>query len=115
MPTTRRQFIKRSAGIVTASVLLPKLLLGGTRGQETPAAANGKILVVIQLAGGNAGLNTVIPYAASNYHRLRPALGFSDTDLVDAQGQSTILGSNLGLHPAMGEMKGFFDQGKLAV
>src|SRR5215470_11693292 len=99
MPTTRRQFIKRSAGIVTASILMPKLLVGATRGQEVAAAADRKIFVVIQCAGGNDGLNTVIPYADSNYHSLRPTLGFKDTDLVDSQGHSTIIDNSLGLHP----------------
>src|SRR6185295_13600452 len=99
MPINRRQFIKRSAAAVSVSLVMPRLWTGRASAQQINAADR-KIFVVIQMAGGNDGLNTVIPYTDSKYQQLRPTLGFKDTDLKDAAGNSTILSSALGLHPA---------------
>ena len=64
MAINRRQFIKRSASAVTVSLMMPKLWLGQAHGQGISAAGR-KIFVVIQLSGGNDGLNTVVPYTDS--------------------------------------------------
>jgi uncharacterized protein (DUF1501 family) len=114
MATTRRQFIKRSASAVTVSLVLPKLWLGKAQAQEVQAATR-RIFVVIQLAGGNDGLNTVIPYSNSTYQAIRPTLGFHETELEDAQGQSTIIDGNLAFHPSMPEIKALYDAGKVAI
>ena len=114
MPITRRQFIKRGAGAVTVGVVLPRLLVSDARAQS-PVASNGRKLVVIQLAGGNDGLNTVVPYTDSRYYALRPMLGFKDSELKTAQGASTIISNQFGLHPALTEIKGMLDQEKVAI
>src|SRR5215813_13730734 len=95
MATTRRQFLKRSAGAVTVSLVLPRLWLGSARAQ-TVQDVNRRIFVVIQLAGGNDGLNTVVPYSNATYQSLRPTLGFKDTELKDAGGASTIIDTSVG-------------------
>jgi len=61
MPVTRRQFIKRGAGMVTVGIVIPRLWLSDARGEQLEFTPKRK-LVVIQLAGGNDGLNTVVPY-----------------------------------------------------
>lgn len=114
MPINRRQFIKRSVTAVSVSMVMPRLLLGGADAQ-TVNAADRKIFVVIQMAGGNDGLNTVIPYTDSRYQQLRPTLGFKDTELKDAAGNSTIITSALGLHPAMSEIKQLYDANRVAI
>jgi uncharacterized protein (DUF1501 family) len=115
MPVTRRQFIKRSAGMVTVGLVLPKVWLGEARGQQTSFNPNRKF-VVIQLAGGNDGFNTVIPYTDTRYYSLRPTLSFKETELKDLNGRSTILNDGpFGLHPAMGEIKELYDQRKVAI
>jgi len=114
MPINRRQFIKRSAVAVSVSLVMPKLWTGQASAQQINAADR-KIFVVIQMAGGNDGLNTVIPYADAKYQQLRPTLGFKDTELKDAAGNSTILNSNLGLHPALSEIKQLFDANRVAL
>lgn len=114
MPINRRQFIKRSATAVSVSLVMPKLWMGRASAQEINAASR-KIFVVIQMAGGNDGLNTVIPYADSKYQQLRPTLGFKDTELKDAAGNSMILDNNLGLHPALSEIKQLFDAKRVAI
>jgi len=117
MAINRRQFIKRSAGAVSVSVLMPKLWMGGVaHGQEIAADPNRKIFVVIQLSGGWDGLNTVVPYTDSRYKTLRPTIGFIDSELKDETGASTILGNQpFGLNPAMGELKSLYDAGKVGV
>ena len=114
MPINRRQFIKRSAAAVSVSLVMPKLWTASANAQEINAATR-RIFVVIQMAGGNDGLNTVIPYADSRYQQLRPTLGFKDTELKDAQGRSTILNNSLGLHPSLAEIKQLFDANRVAV
>jgi uncharacterized protein (DUF1501 family) len=113
MPTTRRQFIKRSAAMVTAGVVMPKLWIREARGQTI--AANRRVLVIIQLAGGNDGLNTVAPYTDSRYYNLRPTLSFKESELKDKDGHSTILSNEFGLHPAMIEVRDLFNSGRVAV
>lgn len=116
MPVNRRQFIKRSASAVSLSLVLPKFWMGSlVKGQEI-AASSRKIFVVIQMAGGNDGLNTVVPFTDTRYAQLRPVLSFKDTDLKDAQGNSTILGTDpFGLNPAMNEMKALYDAHRAAI
>jgi uncharacterized protein (DUF1501 family) len=111
MPTTRRQFIKRSAGAVSASLIMPKLMFA--QAQEPAAASGRKIIVVLQLSGANDGLNTVIPYTDARYLSLRPNLGFREADL-NAGGTSFIINDKLAFHPAMSELKALYDAGKVA-
>jgi uncharacterized protein (DUF1501 family) len=113
MATTRRQFIKRGLGMVTVSVALPQVWLGGARAQA--GDPDRRILVVIEMLGGNDGLNTVVPYTDSRYYSFRPTLGIKDTELKDAQGRTTIISDRFGLHPSMGRMKELYDAGRVAI
>ena len=70
MPISRRQFIKRSAATVTVGMVVPRLLMSEARGQQIELTG-GRRLVIIQLAGGNDGLNTVVPYTDPRYAALR--------------------------------------------
>jgi len=73
-------------------------------------AANTKapVLVVLQLSGGNDGLNTVIPYSNPLYYDNRPKVGIPEDQVL-------ALNDSIGFHPAMGPMKKLYDEGKLAV
>ena len=66
------------------------------------------VLVVLQLSGGNDYLNTVIPYTDPLYRDNRPAVGIPEDQVLPIDG-------GLGLHPSMGVMKDFYDQGNLAI
>ena len=66
------------------------------------------ILVVVQLSGGNDGINTVVPYGDPHYYDQRPGLQLP-ADQVHA------LSDHVGFHPAMGPMKNLYDEGKVAV
>ncbi len=113
MPVTRRKFIQQSMGAVTVGLVAPGIFLRNARAQSP--IADGRKLVIIQLAGGNDGHNTVIPYTDARYYELRPSLAFRENELRDGQGHSTILTDRFGLHPAMPEIKVLYDQGKVAI
>lgn len=109
MRATRREFIKQSSTAFSIAMLMPSLAV------SRPQESGRRILVLVQLGGGNDGLNTVIPYKDPRYHSLRPAIGFNEEEFKDAEGNSTIINSEFAFHPALSELKGLFQQGRLAV
>lgn len=72
------------------------------------AVQNEKILIVVELAGGNDGLNTVVPFADENYQRLRPSLALPSTNLIR-------IAEGIGFHPALRGFADLLDAGRLAV
>ncbi len=67
-----------------------------------------KVLVVIQLSGGNDGLNTIIPYRNDIYYKLRPQLGIK-------RNEALALNDELGIHPSLKTFKSLYDDGSLGV
>ncbi|MCA9243842.1 MAG: DUF1501 domain-containing protein [Phycisphaerales bacterium] len=109
MKMTRREFVTRSVGgatLIASGATLPGFLT------RTALAASpdrdGRILVVIQLTGGNDGLNTVVPYRDDLYHRARPTLRVTDQLALPLE-------MDMGLHPDMSGFKRLFDDGLLSV
>jgi uncharacterized protein (DUF1501 family) len=75
----------------------------------SPAGANYRnLLVLIELKGGNDGLNTVAPYADPTYHALRPKLALARDAVVR-------LSDRAGLHPALAPLLPFWQERQLAV
>lgn len=111
LPATRREFLRRSAqgaGLLAFSRFAPSFLVDSIRADAPPPEKDRSILVLIQLAGGNDGLNTLVPYADANYYRLRPTLGLPRSQVLplnDAQA----------LHPACAAFRGLYGEGKLAI
>ena len=70
------------------------------------------VLVVVQLSGGNDGLNTLIPFADDAYHRSRPTLAVSKSSVLELDKRVPF---DVGLHPAMGGFKKLWDGGHLAI
>src|SRR5207302_6799879 len=88
---TRRQFLRTSMLGAAASWTLPVFLektffaLDAMAADSLTQAVTGKdgtILVVLQMAGGNDGLNMVIPYADDAYHKARPRLRFEPDKIL---------------------------------
>lgn len=100
--------------MVTVGIVIPRFWLSEARGEQIEFSPQRK-LVVIQLAGGNDGFNTVVPYTDARYYDLRPALAFRDAELKSNDGASTIISNQFGLHPAMAEIKQLYDAGRVAV
>src|SRR5262245_61381370 len=107
---SRRQFIQGVGGVCGGCLALggwaPRLWQQYAAAAETSSAA--RMLVVIELQGGNDGLNTVIPYADDAYYRARPKLGIPAKDVIK-------LDDHLGLHPGMKSWKPLWDAGQLAI
>src|SRR5262249_46984692 len=101
---SRRDFLKRSSLIATAP------LIPGFIERTAQAAEPGKdtILVVLEMTGGNDGLNTVIPYRDDEYHKLRPTLHFQANQVVKVNDE-------LGMHPALQGFGQLLQQSKLAI
>lgn len=112
MTSTRRAFLARSsaAGVLSLGATVPAFLqrAAWAAGEESSRDPDGRILVLVELAGGNDGLNTVVPYADDAYHRARPGVG------IDA-GAVLKLDDYHGLHPAMTGLKELHDAGSLGV
>jgi uncharacterized protein (DUF1501 family) len=110
-PTTRREFLRLSAkgaGLLAFSQFAPRFLVQSTLAQTPAPEKDRSILVLIQLAGGNDGLNTLIPFEDADYYRLRPTLGISKDKVLRVT-------DTHGFHPAMTAMQAMLNEGKLAV
>ena len=114
---SRRRFLQTTATGGVLSRTLPSFLAATLqqlhaeseeRAVQAPAATDSPILVVLQLAGGNDGLNTVVPFADDHYQRARPRLAVHGD-------QVHRLTDELGLHPALAGFKALYDAGQLAV
>jgi uncharacterized protein (DUF1501 family) len=107
--TTRRDFLKSSSLIALGSTV-PSFL--GRTALAAPLAgkpgSKDTILVVVQLTGGNDGLNTVIPYADENYKKLRPTLAIP-------KDQVKKIDDSVGLHPALDGLAGLLQDQALCV
>ena len=104
MPS-RRSFLKTSS-LVSLTPLLPALLDNTARAAR--AATDDTVLVVIQLDGGNDGINTVVPFADDGYGRARNKLRLKTGDLHKLDG-------HVGLHQSMQAAKELFDDGRLSI
>lgn len=101
----RKEFLQVGA-LASASVMMPKFLKAFENKASVPPG--NKVMIVIQLSGGNDGLNTVIPITNDIYYRERPKLGIAEKDALK-------LTTDVGLHPALVAFKELFDEGNLGV
>jgi uncharacterized protein (DUF1501 family) len=105
MHIKRKQFIQLGS-LATASMLLPEFMKAFEKPMMVPAG--NKVLVVLQLSGGNDGLNTVIPIHNDIYYNARPNLGIKKE-------ASLILTDEAGLNPALTAFRDLFNDGSLGV
>ena len=114
---TRREFLRSTLLGASATWTVPMFvertfadLHLGARDLATQAVTgkDDTILVVLQMAGGNDGLNTLVPFADDAYHKARPRLAKRENELIR-------LGDQVGLNGSMPFLGELFDQGDLAV
>lgn len=110
MKPTRREFLIHGAGGVTLAATCYSLpsVIARTAAAAAQVDSNGRILVILQLGGGNDGLNTVVPYRDDKYRFLRPTIGVP-------RGQVLPLNDDVGLAPQLRAFKEMFDEGRLNV
>ena len=119
--TRRRDFLKAgltgmgwglgaSAGIasVGGNVIMPSLFGHAAEAAAADAAARGKILVVLELSGGNDGLNTVVPYGDDAYYRHRPNIAIPEN-------QVRKIDDHFGFNPGMAGFERLYKDGKMAI
>src|SRR4051794_28471740 len=110
--THRRDFLKASlagTGLVAWGLTAPRFV-GRTAAAAPDASRPGArdtILVVVELTGGNDGLNTVVPFKDPEYAKLRPTLKLPTDQLKK-------LNDELALHPQMTGLADVWNEGKLA-
>ena len=105
---TRRQFLTRTlqgSSLVALGAVVPQFV---ARTAHAAPAGKDNILVVLEMTGGNDGLNTVIPYADDLYHKARPTLRQTKDVVIR-------LDDHVGLHRGMQGFKPLLEQGQLAV
>jgi uncharacterized protein (DUF1501 family) len=100
----RRDFLKSSFFTLAMGAGGPGFL---TRTAQA-AIGKGKILVVVQLSGGNDALNTLVPYAQGAYYAARPTLAVSKKDVLTVSAE-------VGLNPSLKPFMGLWDAGELAL
>jgi uncharacterized protein (DUF1501 family) len=117
---TRRRFLGTAAGLGLLPIAspVPSFLV---RAAGAAAAEDEDVLVVLELSGGNDGLNTVIPYADSAYHRARPTLALAEGAVLRLDGAAggaggaVPVGAPVGLHPSLQGLRDLFGEGVLAI
>ncbi|TKJ34445.1 MAG: hypothetical protein CEE38_18030 [Planctomycetes bacterium B3_Pla] len=111
MSYTRRDFLKTTLG---ASALLsfapaaPNFLVSAAKAAARRSDGRGTVLVVVQLSGGNDGLQTVVPYADDEYARNRPTLRLRADDVHK-------INSYMGFHPRMEAFMRLYKEGHLSI
>lgn len=105
--STRRKFLKQSALATAGTMLLPGFLKS-LEANPYVLPEGQKILVVIQLSGGNDGLNTIVPYNNDLYYKLRPQLALAKANVLRASDE-------LGFHPSLTKLNELYDKGYLGV
>ncbi|MDR7537832.1 MAG: DUF1501 domain-containing protein [Armatimonadota bacterium] len=115
---TRREFLQKGLTIVAMGATAPSFLtrtalaVGNpfdiAQVTSRPGVPDDNILVVVQLGGGNDGLNTVVPFADDAYYRARPRLAVPRDKVIPITGE-------LGLHPRLAKLGELLDRGAVAI
>ena len=116
MLLTRRAMIRDGLLAVSAGMIMPSVFARAVRAATNAAgegstwaqAAQSRTLIVVQMAGGNDGLNTIVPYTDGTYYQARPTLAVQANQVLP-------LNERLGMHPSLKALQPLWQQQKLAV
>jgi uncharacterized protein (DUF1501 family) len=112
---TRREFLRTSVLGGALSWTVPAFLANTFSAMQAEAensatqiatGHDSNILVILQMAGGNDGLNTIVPYSNDHYHRARPKLGLKRILKIN---------DDIGLHESLAGFKDLYDTGELSI
>jgi uncharacterized protein (DUF1501 family) len=115
---TRREFLQKGLTMVAMGATAPSFLtrtalaVGNpfdlAQVTSRPGVPDDNILVVIQMGGGNDGLNTVVPFADDAYYRARPRLAVPRDKVIR-------ITDALGLHPRLARLRQLLDRGAVGI
>ncbi len=112
MPVNRREFLRCSLAASTlvsmGTTAVPTFVTRSARAAGAGANQKDRVLVIVQMVGGNDGLNTVVPFGQDGYARARRALRLN-------AGQVLKLSKEVGLHPSMGGIAKLVEGGRASV
>jgi len=97
----------QKSAIASTSILVPAFLKA-YQPEQLYNSRSGKILVIVQLSGGNDGLNTVVPFQNDIYYQQRPTLAIGKSEVIQ-------LSDQLGLNPALSPLQSLYDDGLLSI
>ena len=97
----RRSFLKTATAASLSNLIPVQYAL-------SKDALNGKTLVVLELSGGNDGLNTIIPYADDNYYKHRPNIGIRENKLLK-------IDDYFGFNPGIVGLESLYKEGDMAI
>lgn len=123
---TRRFFLQRGCALASLAATVPCFIERSALGLASdpllasrPGVPDERILVIVQLAGGNDGLNTVIPFGDDEYHRSRPQIAIRGPGAAARNAQPSALGldgaGGIGLHPNLDGLKQLYDDGLVSI
>jgi uncharacterized protein (DUF1501 family) len=108
---TRRQFIIQSIGAFGGALAVDSIFARAARAAaevQIPGSKGTRSLVVINLQGGNDGLNTIVPYGDPTYYSVRPTINVAQPDVLR-------IDSSIGMNPKLASLKAMFDKQRVAV
>jgi uncharacterized protein (DUF1501 family) len=114
---TRREFLRRTMLTSALSWTVPTFLANTfsalqadamDRATQITTGKDSTILVVLQMAGGNDGINTVVPYGSDHYYKSRPRIGIKADQVIK-------LNDHIGLNPGLTGFKDLYDHGHLSI
>lgn len=105
----RRALLRAGAGLGLGALgMVPSGFARAAQAAAAQAKADGKILVILELSGGNDGLNTVVPYGDDAYYRHRPNIGIAKDKL-------RVIDDHFGFNPGMAGFERLYKDGKMAI
>ena len=114
---TRREFVS-GLTLASAALCVPSFLQRSALAMHesmhglssAPGIPEERILVVVQLSGGNDGLNTVVPFGSPQYYKVRQNIAVQQREALALSGSDGI-----GLHPQMAGIREMYDNGMASV
>lgn len=105
---TRRKFCTTCGLVTLTGAMAPAFLAKTVFAAPNGLAQSARALVVVQMTGGNDGLNTVVPFGDDAYYKARPVLGLKDDKIIKVTDRAAF-------NSGMQSLKNLYDGGQLAV
>lgn len=104
----RRDFLSNFSTVTGAALLSAHAPGWAQAVAQRASSVQDRILILIELKGGNDGLNTLVPYADNTYYQLRNSIGIKPEEVIK-------LDAKVGLHPELKAMLPFWETNELAI